>query len=85
MSSPGAPVKLSSPPSQMTLSEYYGVPQATEDDQYSSNAPDERTRLQRVLNDFTFGLAFVRKQPTKSIDSIPIGMSLFLRQKDSTT
>lgn len=81
MSSNGAPVKLSSPPAQLSHSEYYGIPQATDDDAYSSNSPDERTRFQRVVNDVTFGLAYVRKKPTKSIDSIPIGMSLFLRQR----
>jgi hypothetical protein len=81
MSSESGPVKLSLPPSQTIKSEYYGIPQPTEEDVYLSNSPDDRTRLQKVINDFTFGLAYIRKKPTAPLDSIPVGMSLFLRQK----
>jgi hypothetical protein len=77
-----APAKLSSHSPQPKKQDYYGMPQPTEEEALdTSHAPDNRTHLQKVINDMTFGLAYIRNQPVKATSYIPVGMTLYLRQK----
>lgn len=55
---------------------------ATEEDLvYESNAQDDRTAFKKFMNDMTFGLAYIRAKPVAPSSFIPVGMSLYLRQK----
>lgn len=77
-----APVKLSSASPNLVKSDYYGMPLETEEQGlYNSSSPDDRTAFQKVLNDMTFGLAYIRAKPVASSSYIPVGMTLYLRQK----
>lgn len=78
------PLKLSSqtPEPKPSRPDYYGMPIATEEGLvFESNANDERTAFQKVVNDMTFGLAYIRAKPVPPSSFIPVGMSLYLRQK----
>lgn len=59
---------------------YYDTPVDTELN-YPQHAEDTRTSCQKLVNSLTFGLAYPRTKPISPGDSIPIGMTLFIRQK----